>query len=91
MTVTLASLKCVFLLHGKCSLLLTIKKTLPCIIHISNIQKEYMQHCKNRIVKKANLLVSTVARNSGNCNLIGSVGCYDCMHSHGNIYTCIII
>ena len=26
-----------------------------------------------------NLLVSTVARNSGNCNLIACVGCYDCM------------
>ena len=33
-------------------------------------------HCKNKIVKITNLLVSTVARNSGNCNLIGHVGCY---------------
>ena len=29
-------------------------------------------HCKNKIVKMANLLV---ARNSGNCNLIGHIGC----------------
>ena len=28
---------------------------------------------------KINLLVSTVARNSGNCNLIGHVRFYDCM------------
>ena len=33
-------------------------------------------HCKNKIVKMTNFLVSTVARNSGNCNLIGCVGCY---------------
>ena len=31
-------------------------------------------HCINKIVKIANLLVSRVARNSGNCNLIGRVG-----------------
>ena len=49
-----------------------------------------MQHCKNRIVKKANLLVSTVARNSGNCNLIGTVGCYDCMAMVTYIYYNII-
>ena len=36
-------------------------------------------HCKNKIVKITNLLVSTVERNSGHCNLIGRVGCYDCM------------
>ena len=35
-----------------------------------------MRHCKNKIVKITNLLVSTVARNSGNCNIIGRVGCY---------------
>ena len=34
-------------------------------------------HCKNKIVKINNLLVSTIARNSGNCNLAGRVGCYD--------------
>ena len=33
----------------------------------------------NQIVKITNLLVSTVARNSGNCNLISHVGCYDRM------------
>ena len=36
-------------------------------------------HCKNKIVKITNLLINTVARNSGNCNLIGSVDCYDRM------------
>ena len=36
---------------------------------------------QKRIVKITNFLVSTVARNSGNCNLIGCVGCYE--------YTCI--
>ena len=35
-----------------------------------------LYHCKNKIVKITNLLVSTVARNSGNSNLIGCVGCY---------------
>ena len=34
-------------------------------------------NCKNKIVIKiTNLLVSTVARNSGHCNLIGRIGCY---------------
>ena len=28
-------------------------------------------HCKNKIVKITNSFVSTVARNNGNCNLIG--------------------
>ena len=28
-------------------------------------------------IKLSNSLVSTVARKSGNCNLIGCVGCYD--------------
>ena len=36
-------------------------------------------HCKNKIVKITNLLVSTVARNSVNRNLIGCVGCHDYM------------
>ena len=35
-------------------------------------------HCKNEIVKISNLFF-TVARNSGNVNLIGCVGCYDGM------------
>ena len=33
-------------------------------------------HCKNKIVKIKNLLVSTFARNNLNCNLIGRVGFY---------------
>ena len=33
-------------------------------------------HCKNKIVKITNLLVGTVARNSGDCNLICGIGCY---------------
>ena len=33
-------------------------------------------HCKNKIVKITNSFVSIVARNNGNCNLIGRVGCY---------------
>ena len=36
-------------------------------------------HGKNKMVKITNLLVSIVARNSGNCNLIHRVGFYDCM------------
>ena len=32
-----------------------------------------------KIVKITNLLVSTVARNSGNSNLFGRVGCYFCI------------
>ena len=56
MTVTLASLKCVFLLHGKCSkkwLLQTLKKTLHCIIHISNIYKRSTCNiAKTKLLKK---------------------------------------
>ena len=37
---------------------------------------------KNEIVKITNLLVSTVARNSGNCNLISRLGCY----GYANMY-----
>ena len=33
--------------------------------------------CKTKIAKITNLLVSTVAWNSGNCNLIVCVGFYD--------------
>ena len=43
------------------------------------IQEEQKSHCKNKFVKITDLFVSTVARNSANCNLIGHVGCYDCM------------
>ena len=32
--------------------------------------------CENKIVKITNLLVTTVTRNSGNCNLIVRVGYY---------------
>ena len=38
-----------------------------------------LYHCKNKIVKITNSFVSIVARNNGNCNLIGHVGCYDCI------------
>ena len=34
----------------------------------------FFLHCKNKIVKITNLLVSTVARNSRNCNLIDGYG-----------------
>ena len=34
-------------------------------------------HCKNKIDKIINLSVSTVARNNGNCKLLGRVGCHD--------------
>ena len=37
---------------------------------------KHVLHRKIKIVKITNLLVSTVARNNGNCNLIGRVGCY---------------
>ena len=37
---------------------------------------KHVLHCKIKIVKITNLLVSTVARNNGNCNLIGRIGCY---------------
>ena len=46
-------------------------------------------HCKNKIVKITNSLVSTVARNNGNCNLISRVGCYDCMVTY-NVHTLIL-
>ena len=45
-------------------------------------------HCKNKIAKITHLLVSTVERNSGNCNLIGRVGCYHCMVTY--MYNLII-
>ena len=37
---------------------------------------KHVLHRKIKIVKITNLLVSTVAWNNGNCNLIGRVGCY---------------
>ena len=37
-------------------------------------------HCKNKIAKITNILVSTVARNNGNSNLISRVGCYGYIH-----------
>ena len=42
-------------------------------------------HCKNRIVKITNLLVSTVARNGGNCYLIGRVDCYGGIRNYNPI------
>ena len=44
-------------------------------------------HCKNKIVKISNLLVSTVARNNLNCNLIGRVGFY----GYTLIFLCCLI
>ena len=36
-----------------------------------------LYHYKNKTIKITNLLVSIVASNSGNCNLIGRTGYYD--------------
>ena len=44
---------------------------------LTNPMYNCYMHCKNKIVKITNLLVSTVARYSGNFNLIGRLGCYD--------------
>ena len=44
-------------------------------------------HCKNKIVKISNLLVSTFARNNFNCNLIGRVGFY----GYTLIFLCCLI
>ena len=52
-----------------CETLLSYKKTL-----YNNV------HCKNYIVKITNLLVSTVARNSINFNVVGHTG--DCGYMH---------
>ena len=43
---------------------------------------------QKKIVKITNSIVSTVARNNGNCNLIGHVGCYDCIviYMYTNLY-----
>ena len=55
------------------------------IVEDGNIKEDQILHQitnayhKNKIVKITDLLVSTVARNSGNCNLIGRVG-FDWMH-----------
>ena len=39
-----------------------------------------MLHCKNETVKITNLLVSTVARNSINLNLVCNIGCCGYIH-----------
>ena len=52
-------------------------------MHVCIIISMYI-HCINKIT---NLLVSTVARNSGNCNLIGHVG-HICNYNH--ILFCLI-
>ena len=44
-----------------------------------------------KIVKIINLFVSTVARNSGNCNLIIHIGCYDCIVNYNPITAISII
>ena len=36
-----------------------------------------LYHYENKTIKITNLLVSTIASNSGNCNLIGHAGYYD--------------
>ena len=50
-------------------------------LHLINTNNVYCNslYCKSKIVKITDLLVSTVASNSGNINLIGCVGCYVCM------------
>ena len=40
---------------------------------------QYSWNTTDIIVKITNLVVCKVTRNSENCNLIGRVGCYDCM------------
>ena len=45
---------------------------------------------KNKIVKITKSFVSTFARNNGNCNLIGRVGCYDSMVTY-NVHVRILI
>ena len=47
-------------------------------------------HDKNKIVKITNSFFSTVEKNSGNCNLIGHLGCYDCMVTY-NVHVYQII
>ena len=47
--------------------------------------KQYILHCKSKIVKITNSFVSTVARNNGNC-----VGSYDCMVTY-NVHVLIIL
>ena len=53
------------------------------VIHLAflkvKLKAKWKLYCKNKIVTITNLLVSAVARNSGNCHLIGCVSCYDGM------------
>ena len=58
------------------NIIITLIHIITVILYLSSISS--LIHCKNKIVKITNLLVSTVTRNSGNCNLIGCVG-YDYM------------
>ena len=55
-------------------------------VKVTYITQETNLHCKNKIVKITKLLVNTVARNSGNCNLIGHVGCHYCIVIHMYLY-----
>ena len=51
---------------------------------------EFNAHtAKIKLLKITNTFVSTVARNSRNCNLISRVGCYDCMVTY-NVHALII-
>ena len=64
-----------------------------CIIHQEHNNCVFILvvvHCKNKIVKITNTFVSTVARNSRNCNLISHAGCYDCMMTY-NVHTLITL
>ena len=56
-------------LYPVCLFCLSCHSCLSCVV----------MHC---IVKGTNSFVTAVARNKGNCNLIGHVCCYDCIHVH---------
>ena len=60
------------------------------IIALSYSCTYFILHCKNKITKITNSFVSTVGRNNGNCNVIGRVGCYDCMVTY-NVHVLIIL
>lgn len=55
------------------------------VLHLINTNNVYYNslYCRSKIVKITDLLVSTFARNRGNCNLIGR---YDCMVTY--MYLC---